>query len=93
MLYFPAEVISSPSRVQVSLGLGIPLTGHLIRTVLLVRAVMLSPTLTVTGVVSLTGITLPFSGTSIDGFFGSEENTVWFQSIRIMELYVFWCTF
>ena len=66
-------MISSPSRVQVSLGLGRPLTGHLIRTVLLVRAVMLSPTLTVTGVVSLTGISLPFLGTSIDGFAGTVQ--------------------
>ena len=73
MLYLPPEVISSPSRVQVSLGLGTPLTGHLIRTVLLVRAVMLSPTFTVTGVVSLTGITLPFSGTSIVGLTGSVQ--------------------
>ena len=68
MLCLPSEVISSPSRVQVSLGLGTPLTGHLIRTVLLVRAVMLSPTLTVTGAVSLTGITLPSFGTFIIGF-------------------------
>ena len=75
MLYLPPEVISSPSRVQVSLGLGKPLTGHLIRTVLLVRAVMLSPTYMVTGVVSLTGITLPFSGASIVGFEGAIRKT------------------
>ena len=73
MLYLPTEVISFPSSAQLSLGLGTPLTGHLIRTVLLVRAVMLSPTLTVTGVLSLTGISLPFLGTSIVGFVGAVE--------------------
>ena len=54
-------------------GLGSPLTGHLIRTVRLVRAVMLLPAFRSIEGLLLAGMVLPFFGTLIVGFTGAAE--------------------
>ena len=62
----------TPSFSQVTAGVGIPLTGHLMVMVVFEAAVTLSPMFIVTGLPSPTGISRPVSGTSISGFKGSE---------------------
>ena len=65
------SVTFTPSFVQVTDGVGTPLTGHLMVMVVLEAAVTLSPMLIVTGLPSPTGISCPDSETSITGFWGS----------------------
>ena len=65
------ETIATPSFVQVTDGVGTPLTGHLMVMVVFIAAVTLSPMFTVTGLPSPTGISLAVAGTSIIGLDGS----------------------
>ena len=68
-----------PSFVQVTEGVGTPLTGHLIVMVVLEAAVTLSPMFIVTGLPSPTGISRPDSGTLISGFIGAGMKTLFFK--------------
>ena len=67
------ESISTPFFVQVTEGVGTPLTGHLIVMVVLEAAVTLSPMFIVTGPPSPTGISTPDSGTWTAGCSGSKR--------------------
>ena len=65
------SIIGAPSFNQVTVGVGTPLTGHLIVRVVFDAAVKLLPTFMVTGLPSPIGMFFPSSETSIIGFNGS----------------------
>ena len=67
--------ISIPSFVQITEGVGTPLTGHLMVMVVFEAAVTLSPIFKVTGLPSPTGISRADSRTSIVGLTGSVSKT------------------
>ena len=67
-------VISIPSFVHVTDGVGTPLTGHLMVMVVFEAAVTLSPMFIVTGLPSPTGIFFPGLGTSMTGLTGSVKH-------------------
>ena len=71
MLISSPFVTFTPTFVQVTDGVGTPLTGHLMVMVVLEAAVTLSPMFIVTGLPSPTEISCPDSETSITGFWGS----------------------
>ena len=54
-------------------GLGTPVKGHLIRTVVFKVAVTLSPTVAMIGLPSPVGIFFPFVGCFIRGLVGSKQ--------------------
>ena len=64
-------IMSAPFFIQVTDGVGTPLTGHLMVMVVFEAAVTLSPMFIITGLPSPTGISFPNAGTSIAGFTGS----------------------
>ena len=66
-------IISVLSFVQITDGVGTPLTGHMMVMVVFKAAVTLSPMFIVTGLPSPTGISRPDSGTSTAGLAGSED--------------------
>ena len=68
----PGE-IATPSLVQLTAGVGTPLTGHLMVMVMFEAAVKLSPMFIVTGLPSPTGISFPVSETSMVGLTGSAN--------------------
>ena len=72
--YLTPRVISDPSFVQVTDGVGTPLTGHLMVIVVFEAAVTLSPMFIITGLPSPRGISCPDSGTSITGLKGSAKS-------------------
>ena len=74
--YLRPGTIFDPSLVQVTEGVGTPLTGHLMVMVVLEDAVTLSPMSMVTGLPSPRGISRLNFGTLIDGFTGSTENSI-----------------
>ena len=71
--YLRPGTIFNPSLVQVTEGVGTPLTGHLIVIVVFAAAVTLSPMFIVIGLPSPTGMATPGSGTLIAGLVGSVE--------------------
>ena len=68
---FPSSLSKTPSLSHVTIGVGTPLTGHLMMIVVFEAAVALSPTFIITKLPSPMGISRPVSGTSIFGLFGS----------------------
>ena len=74
MINLSPGVISTPSLVHVTDGVGTPLTGHLMVMVVFEAAVTLSSMFMVTGLPSPTGISLPGAGTSIAGLAGSVNS-------------------
>ena len=72
---FFSSASEAPSFVQVTDGVGTPLTGHLMVMVVFEAAVTLSPMFMVTGLPSPTGISRAGSGVSIAGLTGSVFET------------------
>ena len=73
MVYFPPEDNRLPDLLQVTMGGGNPLAGHLSLRVDSVNTVTLLPTSVVTGLLSLTGIFFPGLETSTRGLRGSVK--------------------
>ena len=66
-------IMSAPSFVQVTDGVGTPLTGHLMVMVVFEAAVTLSPMVKVMGLLSRASIAIGLLGVSMTGLEGAVE--------------------